>query len=680
MIKTHLHGDILEIVINNAPVNALGLGVRKALLNELVGAQSNSAVRAIVVRGDGKLFSAGADITEFGAAPVAPLLPDVVDQIEASDKPVIAAIHGAALGGGLELAMGCHYRIATPKAKLGLPEVSLGLLPGAGGTQRLPRLVGVERALEMTVFGKPIAASSAAEFGLIDELAANDASLAGDAITFARDVVEARRTGERAISAEPAVFERFAEANARKLAGLDAPAACIEAIRLATQLPLAQGQAAERDLFSRLIDGDQSQALRHIFFAERAAAKIEGVAPDLPVRPIARVGIIGAGTMGGGIAMNFLSAGLPVTVVEMQQQALDHGVAVIRRNYEATAAKGRLTAAQVESAINLLTPTLSLEGLGECDLIIEAVYENMDVKRELFARLDSIAKPGALLASNTSFLSIDEIASATDRPGDVLGLHFFSPANVMQLLEVVRGKKTAPDALATAMQLARKIGKVPVVAGVCYGFIGNRMLAPRQDNALALLLEGATPEQVDRVHTAFGLPMGPFQMADLAGIDIGWHRDPTRIESLQDALCAAGRLGQKSKAGFYDYDDRRKATASPAVGKIVDDMRKRAGISAREISEDEIKVRTIYTLINEGAKILEENIAQRSSDIDVVWIYGYGWPRHKGGPMFWAQLEGLSRIVEGLTRYQRVLGDNFGLSPLLVAAAADGGGFDRSKP
>lgn len=470
---------------------------------------------------------------------------------------------------------------------------------------------------------------------------------------------------------------RFATENARKIDGLDAPRACIEAVKAATKLPLAEGQETERALFMQLVSGEQSRALRHVFFAERAAAKIDDLASDVQLRPIARIGVVGAGTMGGGISMNFLSAGIPVTLVEMAGEALDRGTGVMRRNYEATAAKGRLTTEQVEKAMSLLTPTLDFSTLSDCDLIIEAVYENMEVKKDIFSRLDGIAKPGAMLASNTSYLSIDEIAAATGRPQDVLGLHFFSPANVMKLVEVVRGAKTAPDVLATGMALARKIGKVPVVSGVCFGFIGNRMLIPRQTNANELLLEGATPEQIDRVHTIFGMPMGPFQMADLAGVDIGWHRDASRIESLQDALCAKGRWGQKTQAGFYDYDERRRPTPSPVVAGIIDDFRAGAGIAVRDISDDEIMVRTLYTMVDEGAKILEEAIAQRASDIDVVWNYGYGWPRHKGGPMFWADSIGLSRIVDGLARYEDRLGEDFSLSPLLASRAAEGKSLDR---
>jgi len=677
MIETKLHDGILEIVMANPPVNALGATVRQGLGRAIAEAQDDPAVTAIVIRGGGKMFSGGADITEFGKPPVDPWLPQLIDAIEASAKPVVAAIHGMALGGGLEVALGCHYRIASPKAKLGLPEVSLGLLPGAGGTQRLPRLVGVEAALGMIVSGAPIPAAKAAELGLVDRLAESDDSLATDAIAFARTLDAPRRTGDRAVSADPAVFERFAADNTRKIKGLDAPKACIEAVKAATELPLAEGQEKERALFLQLVSGEQSLALRHVFFAERAAAKIDGLPKDIQLRPIRKVGVIGAGTMGGGISMNFLSAGIPVTIVEMTQEALDRGTATMRGNYEATAAKGRLTAGQVETAMGLLAPTLDFGALADCDLVIEAVYETMDVKKAIFTRLDGIARPGAMLASNTSYLSIDEIAAVTQRPQDVLGLHFFSPANVMKLVEVVRGAKTAPDALATGMDIARRIGKVPVVAGVCYGFIGNRMLIPRQTNANALLLEGATPEQVDRVHTDFGMPMGPFQMADLAGVDIGWHRDPNRIESLQDALCAEGRWGQKTQAGFYDYDGKRRPAPSPVVARIIEDFRARAGIAPRAISDEEIMVRTLYTMVNEGAKILEEGIAQRASDIDVVWNYGYGWPRHKGGPMFWADHVGLDGIVDGLTRYAGVLGEDFTLSPLLLRRAGDGQPLER---
>lgn len=668
MIEIRLHTDVLEIILSNPPVNALGVGVRNGLAQAIADAQTDAAVQAIVIRGGGKLFSAGADITEFGQPNVDPWLPAVADAVEASEKPVVAAIHGMALGGGLEIALGCHYRLSTPMARLGLPEVSLGLIPGAGGTQRLPRLVGVAAALDMIVSGASITGSKALEIGLVDTLV-DEAKLPEEAIAFARSVSAPRRTGDLVVAADPAALKAFIAENARKIKGLDAPAAGIEAVKAATELPLAEGQKKERALFAALMGGAQSTAFRHAFFAERAAAKVDGLPKDIAVRPIAKVGVIGAGTMGGGISMNFLSAGVPVTIFERDEQALERGVGVVRTNYEASAAKGRLRTEQVEAAMDRLTPTLDFDALKDCDLIIEAAYETMEVKKELFTRLDAVMKPGAILASNTSYLSIDEIAAVTGRPQDVLGLHFFSPANVMKLLEVVRGAKTAPEVLATAMAIARKIGKTAVVSGVCYGFIGNRMLAPRLDGAYRMLVEGATPEQVDRVSVALGMPMGPLQMTDLAGVDLGWHRDSGRIETLRDALCAEGRWGQKTQAGFYDYDEKRRPVSSPVVATIIDKFRAKEGIAPRDISDEEITVRTLYVMINEGAKILEENIAQRASDIDVVWLYGYGWPRWTGGPMFWADQIGLQTVVEGLKVYAAPSDPAFSLSPLLVDCA-----------
>jgi 3-hydroxyacyl-CoA dehydrogenase len=672
MIEATQHDDVLEIVLSNPPVNALSAAVRQRLAKAIAGAQSDSSIKAIVIRGAGKFFSGGADITEFDQPPIDPWLPEVIDAIEASGKPIVAAIHGMALGGGLEIALGCHFRIAVPSAKLGLPEVKLGILPGAGGTQRLPRLIGAETALDMIVSGEPIAASKAASIGLIDRLASEE-TLAAEATAYARTLNDVRRTGDLVVAFAPGLFKRFIQQNSRKIANLDAPLACIEAVKAATVLPFAEGMKTEKAIFDRLISGAQSEALRHVFFAERAAAKIDGMPKDVKLRAIRKVGVIGAGTMGGGISMNFLSAGIPLTIVEMAQEALDRGTATMRKNYEATAAKGRMTAAQVEKAMGLLTATLDFTALKDCDLIIEAVYENMDVKKEIFKRLDQIAKPDAMLASNTSYLSIDEIAAVTQRPQNVLGLHFFSPANVMKLVEVVRGAKTAPDVVATGMDLARKIGKVPVVSGVCYGFIGNRMLTPRLDGAIAMLIEGATPAQVDHVSVALGMPMGPLQMIDLAGVDIGWHRDPTRIESVRDALNAAGRWGQKTKAGFYDYDEKRRPAPSPAAQEIIEAFRAKAGITPREISDEEIAVRTLFIMVNEGAKILEEGIAQRGADVDVVWIYGYGWPRYKGGPMFWANQMGLQTLVAGLRKYASRLGPDFKLSPLLAERAQAGG-------
>ncbi len=668
-IRTERHDDVLVIISDNPPVNALGAAVRQGLEAAIKEGVADASIAAMVIRCDGRTFFAGADITEFGKAMVEPGLPTVVDMIEASTKPVVAAIHGTALGGGCEVALGCHYRVAVPSAKLGTPEVKLGLLPGAGGTQRLPRIAGVAMALEMTAKGDPISAKKAQEAGLIDRIVGED-SLAADAIAFANEVKAKRpipRASERTVQPDPEAVAAFQKANGRRFRGFDAPAANIACVVKATETSFADGIAFERQEFVKLMMGNQSAAQRHIFFAERQAAKIDDVPADTVKRPIKRVGVIGAGTMGGGIAMNFLSAGIPVTIVEMAQEALDRGTGVIRKNYEATAAKGRMKPEQVEAAMGALTPTLDFDALGDCDLIIEAVYENMDVKKEIFTRLDGLAKPGAILASNTSYLDIDEIAAVTKRPQDVVGMHFFSPANVMKLLEVVRGAKTAPDVLATVMDLAKKIKKVAVVAGVTYGFIGNRMLMPRQVEANKLLLEGATPEQIDRVHVAFGMPMGPFQMADLAGVDIGWHRDPNRIENVRDALAAEGRWGQKKQAGFYDYDEKRNPTPSPRVAEIIQEWRDKTGTPQHEVTDEEIVERTLYTMVNEGALILEEGKAQRASDVDVVWIYGYGWPVYRGGPMFWAQSEGLGKIVAGLEKH------GFTAAKSLKDAAASGG-------
>ncbi|MES2147712.1 MAG: 3-hydroxyacyl-CoA dehydrogenase NAD-binding domain-containing protein [Pseudomonadota bacterium] len=680
-ISTRKHGDILIILSNNPPVNALGAAVRQGLVAAIEQVEQDDSVKAAIIACEGQTFFAGADITEFGKPPVMPWLPQVVDTIENCSKPVIAAIHGTALGGGLEVALGCHYRVAVPSAKLGVPEVKLGLLPGAGGTQRLPRVAGVPKALEMCATGNPITARQAADCGLVDRIV--EGELIPHAVAFAEEVKDIRplpkssARQDKVEAVDSSVFTDFRKANARKMRGFDAPEKNIQAVEAAVAKPFAEGVIDERKLFMELMSGAQAKAQQYFFFAERQAAKIDGLPEDTRPRDIKRVGVIGAGTMGGGISMNFLSAGIPVTIVEMSKEALDRGTAVMRKNYEATAAKGRMSAEQVEQAMGLLTPTLEFDALGDCDLIIEAVYEDMDVKKEIFGRLDTIAKPGAILASNTSYLDVNEIAGSTSRPQDVLGMHFFSPANVMKLLEVVRGARTAPDVLLTAMQTAKKIKKVAVIAGVCHGFIGNRMLMPRQIEATKLLLEGATPEQVDRVHVEFGMPMGPFQMADLAGVDIGWHRDPTRIENIRDALAAEGRWGQKRNAGFYDYDDKRRPSPSPRVQEIIDEFRAREGVEKRDISDQEIVERTLYTMVNEGAKILEEGIAQRASDIDVVWVYGYGWPVYRGGPMHWADSEGLAKIVEGLKRQEARMGKDFSFSKLLLDKAAKGERFGR---
>lgn len=681
-ISTRKHGEVLIVESNNPPVNALSAAVRQGLVEAIDQAEADEDIKAVVIACEGQTFFAGADITEFGKPPVMPWLPQVVDRIESCTKPVVAAIHGTALGGGLEVALGCHYRVAVPSAKLGTPEVKLGLLPGAGGTQRLPRVAGVERALQMCATGTPIAAKEAFDCGLVDRLVEGD--LVPHAVAFAEEIKGVRplpkssERQDRVENVDASVFEEFRKANARKFRGFDAPEANIRAVRIATEKPYEQGVIEERKLFMELMSGSQAKAQQYFFFAERKAAKIDDIPEDTQPRDIGKVGIVGAGTMGGGIAMNFLSAGIPVTIVEMSQEALDRGTGTMRKNYEASAAKGRFTTEQVEKAMGLLNPTLDFEALADCDLVIEAVYENMDVKKEVFGRLDKIAKPDAILASNTSYLNIDEIAASTSRPQDVVGMHFFSPANVMKLLEVVRGARTAPDVLLTAMRVGKKIRKVPVVAGVCHGFIGNRMLMPRQVEATKLLLEGATPEQVDKVHVEFGMPMGPFQMADLAGVDIGWHRDPNRVENIRDALCAIERWGQKKGAGFYDYDEKRRPSPSPVVQDIIEKFAAEQGVERREISEQEIVERTIYPMVNEGAKILEEGMAQRASDIDVVWVYGYGWPVYKGGPMYWADnIEGLTRIVVGLKQQEERMKPDFSFSRLLLETAEQGGKLTR---
>ncbi|MEE4349721.1 MAG: 3-hydroxyacyl-CoA dehydrogenase NAD-binding domain-containing protein [Pacificimonas sp.] len=681
-VRTERRDEVLVIISDNPPVNALGAAVRQGLKDGVEAGLSDDSVKAIVIRCDGRTFHAGADITEFGKPPSGPSLPDTLDAMEASSKPIVAAIHGTALGGGLEVALACHYRVAVPSAKLGLPEVKLGLLPGAGGTQRLPRVVGVEKALQMIVFGNPIGAKEAEKIGLVDKLAAEDA-LAETAIAYAKEMAgkdkhpaTSQRTDMLPNAAEvESTFEDFRQKNHRKIRGFDAPAANIRCIHAAVTMPYEQGVKVEREEFMKLMTGDQSKAQRHLFFAERQAAKIDDVPKDTAHIPIKKVGIIGAGTMGGGIAMNFLSAGIPVTILEMQQEALDRGTGVMGKNYQGNVARGRMTEDQAKGAMDLLSTTLDYADLADCDLVIEAVFENMDVKKDVFGKLDAHVKQGAILASNTSYLNVNEIAQATKRPGYVLGMHFFSPANVMKLLEVVRGAETRHDVLATVMALSKKIGKVAVVAGVCDGFIGNRMLSPRQREANKLIMEGAKPWDIDRVWTEFGFPMGPFQMADLAGLDIGWHRDPDRIESLRDELCAMDRRGQKTKAGYYDYDDNRRGTPSQEVEDLISKWAEKAGIEQREVSDEEILERTMYPMVNEGALILEEGMAQRASDIDVVWIYGYGWPRYTGGPMFWADLQGLDKIVAGIEKHAAKMPE-LKTSQLLKDKAAKGETFN----
>jgi 3-hydroxyacyl-CoA dehydrogenase len=668
-----VENGIAVLTLNSPPVNALSAAVRDGLAGGLQRVAQDAAIHAMVLICAGRTFIAGADISEFGKPPQGANLHDVLDAIEASPKPVIAAIHGTALGGGLETALSCHYRVGVPSAKFGLPEVKLGLLPGAGGTQRLPRIVGVEKALDMVTSGTPIGAKDALARGLIDEMAPED-GLRAAAIAFAAKVVAEnaplKKVRDLPCHADASVFAQFRAANARKFRGFDAPESNIKCIEAAASgISFDEGMRTERKLFMELMTGVQSKAQRYLFFAERQAAKIPGLADDLARRSIKKVGIIGAGTMGGGIAMNFLSAGFAVVIVETADAALQRGVGIMRANYQNTAKKGRLTQEAVERNMGLLTPSLKLEDLADCDLVIEAVFEQMSIKRDIFTKLNAICKPGAILASNTSYLDIDEIASVTKRPQDVLGLHFFSPANVMRLLEVVRGEKTAPDVLATAMDVARKIGKVAAVAGVCHGFIGNRMLALRQTEANKLILEGAMPWDVDRVIYDFGFPMGPFQMADLAGLDIGWSRETSKGETLRDKLCEQDRRGQKTSAGFYDYDAKRERSPSPVVEKLVLEQSAAQGVTRRAISDAEILERCIYPMINEGAKILEEGKAYRASDIDIVWLNGYGWPAYRGGPMFYADTVGLKQVAGKLKAY------GYEPAALLAKLAGEGKGF-----
>jgi 3-hydroxyacyl-CoA dehydrogenase len=682
-----MEDGIAIISINNPPVNALGHAVRDGIVQAMQKADADAAVKAVVLICEGRTFHAGADITEFGKPPKSPWLPEVVTAIENVSKPTVAAIHGTALGGGLEVALGCHYRVAVPSAKCGLPEVHLGLLPGAGGTQRLPRIVGPEKALEMVTSGAHIDAKTANAAGLIDEIVP-EGTLRASAIAFAKKVVAENRPLKKvrdmndkveAARGKPELFADFRKANARKFRGFLAPEYNIRAVEAAVNLPFDEGMKVERTLFQEAMGGVQSAAQRYVFFAEREVWKIPDVPTDTATLPIAKVGIIGAGTMGGGIAMNFANAGIPVTIVETKQEALERGLGVIRKNYETTAKRGKLKPEDVEKRMGLLTGTLELEKLADCDLVIEAVFENMAVKKDVFGKLDKIVKQGAILASNTSYLDVNEIAAATQRPEWVIGLHFFSPANVMRLLEVVRGAKTSKQVVATAMQLAKKIGKIGVLVGVCHGFVGNRMLAARQAQAQAMLLEGAMPWDVDKPLYDFGMPMGPFAMGDLAGLDIGWSKETSKSSTVREVLCEMDRRGQKTGAGFYDYDEQRNAKPSPVTEKIIKDFAAKAGVTPRQISEQEILERCIYPMINEGAKILEEKIATRPSDIDIVWINGYGWPVYRGGPMFYADTVGLANVVAKLKEYGPKLGAGFSISPLLEKLAAEGKKFQDLK-
>lgn len=686
VVDLSIEDEVAVVTIDSPPVNALSQLVRDGLKRGVERADANGAVKAIIIICDGRTFIAGADISEFGKPPAPPQLPEALDAIENGSKPVIAALHGTALGGGFEVALTAHYRIAVPSAKCGLPEIKLGLIPGAGGTQRLPRLVGPEKALEVILSGTPFGAREAREWGVVDELA-EEGKLRQSAIAYAKRLIAEKaplkKVRDRSDKIEPArghaeIFEAVRKANARKFRGFEAWEKAIESVKNAVDLPFDEGMAKERAIFSQLVASTQSKAQRYVFFAERQAAKVADIPANTPSRRIAKVGVIGAGTMGGGISMNFLSAGIPVTIVETSKEALDRGVSIMRRNYTNTAEKGRMTLAEVEERMGRLSPTLDFDALADVDLVIEAVFEDMDLKKSIFERLDTIAKPGAILASNTSYLDVDAIAAKTKRPEDVLGTHFFSPANVMRLLEIVRGEKTSKSALATITQLAPKIGKVPVVVGVAHGFVGNRMLAQRQREASKLILEGATPWDVDRVLVDFGLPMGPFAMSDLAGLDIGWSAATSKRASIRDILCEEGRRGQKTGAGFYDYDEARSAQPSAHVEGIIRDFARSKGIKQRKVDEAEILDRLVYPMINEGAKILEEGKAQRASDIDIVWINGYGWPVYRGGPMFYADTIGLKTVLAKLKEYQAKFGDDFKPAALLEKLAAEGGTFTKS--
>lgn len=682
-----VEGDIAILTLDSPPVNALSQQVREGIQKGIRQAVENSAVKAIVLICEGKTFIAGADITEFDKPPLDPSLHEIEDTVESSPKPVIAAIHGTALGGGLEVALCCHYRVAVASAKCGLPEVNLGLLPGAGGTQRLPRIVGPAAALEMVTSGKHVDAKTLLAAGLIDEIVP-EGQLRASSIAFAKKVLaeprplkKVRDLNDKVLAArgKPEIFADFRKANARKFRGFLAPEYNIRCIEAAVNQPFEEGLKTEHKLFTELMAGTQSAAQRYVFFAERQVWKIPDVPEDTPTLPIKKVGIIGAGTMGGGIAMNFANVGIGVTIVETKQEALERGLGVIRKNYERSTRSGRLTLDDVEKRMALLKGTLNLEELADCDLVIEAVFENMDVKQAVFGKLDRIVKQGAILATNTSALDINQIATTVKRPEAVIGLHFFSPANVMRLLEVVRAAKTSKSVIATSMQLAKKIGKIAALVGVCPGFVGNRILHARSLQANAMLMEGAMPWDIDKVMYDFGLPMGPFAMSDLAGLDLGWIKETSTSSTIREVLCEKDRRGQKTGAGFYDYDAERNAKPSPVTEQIIKDFAAKSGNAQRKISAEEILERCVYAMINEGARILEEKIAIRPSDIDIIWINGYGWPVYRGGPMFYADTVGLKNVVAKLKEYGPKMGVDFTISPLLEKLAADGKRFQDLK-
>ena len=684
-------GNIAVITMNNPPVNGLGHSTRSAIVESMQLALNDDAVKAIVITGAGKAFSGGADIKEFNSpkAFAEPSLHTVINVLENASKPVIAAIHSVCMGGGLELALGCHYRVATAGAQIALPEVKLGILPGAGGTQRLPRVLGLEMALNMIVSGTPVASEKLAGTALFNELIAGD--LMQGAIAFANKIADVRplpRVRDIKIDyPNHEAFLQFSRNTVRAMSGpFPAPLKCVEAVAAAVTKKFDDGLKIERDLFLELVQSTESKALRHAFFGERAASKLPDVPEDTPTRPIKAVAVIGGGTMGGGIAMNFANAGIPVQILEMKQEALDKGLATIRKNYENTFKKGKLTQEKFDQRVGLITGTLSYEAIADADIVIEAVFEEMGVKEQVFKKLDEVMKPGAILASNTSTLDVDVIASFTKRPEDVVGTHFFSPANVMKLLEIVRGKKTAKDVLATVLALSKKIKKTGVVSGVCDGFIGNRMIEQYSRQAGFLLEEGCTPEQVDKAVEKLGFAMGPFRMGDLAGNDIGWYIRKRRYidkphvtySKTADLLCELGRFGQKTGAGWYDYKPGdRKPYPSQLVNDMIIKHSADLGIERRKISDQEITERLIYALVNEGAHILEEGIATRASDIDMVYLTGYGFPLHRGGPMFYADTVGLTNVILAMNKYAKGRhGDAWKPAPFMVKLAAEGKGFN----
>ncbi|BBM02984.1 3-hydroxyacyl-CoA dehydrogenase NAD-binding domain-containing protein [Microbulbifer sp. GL-2] len=689
-VNYELIGDIGVIRLNNPPVNALSHGLREGIWGAIKSAQEDAS-EALILLCEGRTFIAGADITEFGKPPQAPMLSEVITEIENSHKPVIAAIHGTALGGGFEVALACHYRCALKSAKVGLPEVKLGLLPGAGGTQRTPRLAGVSAALELITSGNPISAAKAESMKLIDRVISDD--LLKGALAFARELINRKAPVRRVrdIHIDPAsipegLFDEFRQRLNKRARGQLAPQHIVTCIEAATQLPFDKGLAKELDLFIECLLSDQSAALRHMFFAERSATKIKGLAKDTPTREINSVGIIGGGTMGGGIAMNFANANIPVKLVEINQAAIDRSLAVIDKNYSISMKKGKLSEAQKTRSLSLITGTADYAELADVDLVIEAVFESMELKQDVFARLDQICKPGAILATNTSYQDIDQIAAVTNRPEDIIGLHFFSPANVMKLLEVVRGSKSTDTVIATAMQLAKTIKKVPVLAGNCYGFIGNRMLRPYAREAQLCLLEGATPEQIDTVMQSWGMAMGPIAVGDLAGLDIGYkarqglskaEKGDSKTYCIADALVEMGRLGQKTGAGYYRYDSETRARSNdPEVLAVIKAQAEAHGVERREIPDEEILNRLIFALINEGARILEDGIAQRPSDIDVVYAYGYGFPPHRGGPMYYADRIGLKKVYDTICTFRDLHGEAYWApSPLLARLAQEGRTF-----